>query len=319
MLLTPQNMESLEKCEYIVTEKDKVVEILATCDEILFFDTCLMSKIYLFDRMEDILKYMEEVHSESIVVVFTETLLSELTAYTTGGSVSKKLMRIFQKISVKYQVVYFKEEWLIEWRMQLVDEDISTLNQHFKDIFKKYKSLLPKLDSYADDKSASFYSILFGIENVSASSTFGEEVISTIKSKKKNGDSLAELLVFLCVLYVMDLYENDYGEFSFFFLTADRKAAAKVKALQNHSDLYLRVFAFYTVGVLTKDMMDGGIFANNDEIKEFVMQMLGLHTYHDMLKIRIHRKGALDIREEQISINELVNIMTNESETRILY
>ncbi|MGN0506499.1 MAG: hypothetical protein ACI4FZ_08050 [Lachnospiraceae bacterium] len=164
MLTLPKNYSDLETCEYISTEKNVVIEILSTCEQMIFIDTCIMARIYLKNRIEDIIKYLEVYYSDNLVVVFTETLLCELTPYASGGTISSRLIDIFKKLSQKYKVVLFREEWLGDWRKSIVDEDDTEVNQRFKDTFKRYKALLPRIDKYADEPGQPFHKIKKGKE-----------------------------------------------------------------------------------------------------------------------------------------------------------
>lgn len=319
MLTLPRNYSELATCEYISTEKNVVIEIMSTCEQMIFIDTCIMARIYLKNRIEDIIRYLEVNYSDDLVVVFTETLLCELTPYASGGTISSRLIDIFKKLSQKYKVVLFKEEWLGDWRKGIVDETNTQVNQRFKDAFKKYKAMLPRIDKYANDSSQPFYKILYGIDGADDSDNFISEVIMFIKAKKEKKDSLAELLIFLCALYMMDLYESDYEEKAFCFLTADRRAAARVKELQNHSEQFVRVFGFYTAACIVSHMYEDGVFEEKNAVISFITDIFDLSSENNNFKISIYKPGMLQFVEKEVSPDEFIELIKTEPSLKIIY
>ncbi len=317
MLWSQENYSKLEECEFIETEQEAVLEILTTCEQMVFIDTCMMSTIYRSNRIGDIINYLEECYSEDIVIVFTDTLLYELLAFSNG--VSKNLKKIFKSLNKKYKVVFLDEEWLLNWRKQLVEEDDVVLNQKFKDVFMNYKTSLLKVDKYANDQTQSYYNMLYGTNAVEGSETFISDIISVIKSKKKSGDSLAELLIFLCILYMMDLYETDYEQFAFCFFTADRKAGARVKDLQKRSDMFLRSFEFCTVGHLVHEMYAVGVFDCDESAKSFVKDLLELKTETEKIKVSIYQTGMLEVTEKEYTIDEFIETLKDDSIIKVVY
>ena len=319
MLVLPKNYSVLETCEFISTEKKDVIEIMSTCEQMVFIDTCIMARIYLKNRIEDIIKYLEVYYSDDLVVVFTETLLCELTPYASGGMISCRLVDIFKKLSKKYEGVLFKEEWLGDWRKSIVDEDDTEVNQRFKDTFKRYKALLPRIDAIADEPGQPFHKILYGMDCVDDNNNFISDVIFFIKSKKKKKDSLAELLVFLCALYMMDLYESDYEERAFCFFTADRKAGARVKVLQNHSDRFVRVFGFYTDVCIVSHIYESGLFADKDAAILFVKDVFDLSAANNTFKVSIYKPGMLEITEKELSPDDFIELIKSDSSLKVIY
>lgn len=319
MLVLPKNYSELEACEYIETEKNAVIEVMSTCEQIIFIDACIMARVYIKNRIEDLIKYFEVYYSKDSVIVFTETLLCEMAQCTCGGTINSRLIEIFKKLSQKYTVVLFKEEWLGDWRKGIVDENDLQINQGFKDTFKKYKALLPKIDSNANEPSQPFYKILYGMESVDDNKNFISEVILFVKSKKARKDSLAELLIFLCALYMMDLYESDYEEKAFCFLTADRKAGARVKDLQNHSDRFVSVFGFYTAAYIVSHMYESGLFGDRNAAISFICDILELSVGNNKFKISTYMPGMLQLIEKEVTPDEFVDLLNKEPSLKIIY
>ncbi|MGN0506500.1 MAG: hypothetical protein ACI4FZ_08055 [Lachnospiraceae bacterium] len=118
---------------------------------------------------------------------------------------------------------------------------------------------------------------------------------------------------------MMDLYESDYEEKAFCFLTADRKAGARVKDLQNHSDQFVRVFGFYTAGCIVSHMYESGLFEDKNVAIAFVNDVFGLSEGNNTFKISIYKSGMLQIAEKELSPDDFIELIKNEPSLKVIY
>lgn len=301
----PLNFKDIQN--YLIYKQNEVVNAFFNSDvkKYFFYDTCSILHHSNSKKRQFIINYLVE---KSATIIITRTVLMELTAN------SFKLHSI--------QVEYFKELYESGLKIFLMDEEI------IFNCFKKYLNITiedaNKLLGFAVKEICKFktktkYIINQMTKNMSnkllginpGNTELFTDFFRFARSLKSHGDSLAEELIFICIIVLTRIPMGKY-----FFISDDLNVRYQViiinKYIEKHHKMSVPI-QITTASLLNKMYRDN--FINN---KEDMVEILKSAFKGN---VSIFYVGEYDIEQKYKSFKceEIIDRLLNEKDFRILY
>lgn len=297
----------------LIKETSEVVEKLAIADKIYFYDTCSIIKHSLLNDYNILIEYFRDCTLAKIkVLVITETVMYELTCL--HHKLSKKIVILLKAIDkVGISILLFREEDTKKWIQEFVSLDDVRINQKIVECINNNKAMISRIDMSVSDDKCPCFEELSGSIPVEGNRDIFKEVVEYAKSKKKNGDSLAEQLIVMTVIIMTEYYLGmSYHPIS--IVTNDIKCVTCVSAVQSNNDDFSDVLSIRTPPIIVKKLYE------QNKIKETelldVIQKIG---NDEPMKIKCFRKTAIDVFTRTFTYTEYVDKLLNDSNFIPLY
>lgn len=216
--------------EYVVSDIRKAIDSILVSERVVFLDTGVISRIGKLNWETMGHTYIDAVikntNSANCVFVVTEMILYEIK--DSENNVIQKYNRdfIMNMYRAGYMVVIMREEMTGETLKSYMNTSIAVLNDRFlKRIIDNRPFLRTVVNLLSEDSTRS--EMLTDDYKAPTTSDYIFECISWLKNNKENRDSLAEQIIAMCILMLLDLP----GRSSYVFYTHDNKASVNLKKI----------------------------------------------------------------------------------------
>lgn len=210
--------------DYFITDQHEAVMAILKAENALFLDTGFISRL-------------ANAHSEKIadflkgkcVLVVTEMVIYELSG-KEGSRITAYAKIFFKKISEQgIGLVLLKETTLSSQLGEYISKSAFERNRDFVGLLCKNKAALTSLAQAIENLPAKYQDIFETDYKVPKDADFTTDIIRELVSRKQEKDSLAEELIIVCILLIMELPNSG----KMFFCTHDHASITRFnKAMQ---------------------------------------------------------------------------------------
>ncbi len=210
--------------EYFITDQQDALIAILKAENALFLDTGFISRF-----ANAPLEIMGDFFKEKCVLVVTDLVIYELSE-KDGKRISNHARDFFKRISEQgIKFVLIKEMSLPSQLGEYISKSPLERNRDFVALLCKNKAALSSLAQAIKELTAKYKDILANDYKVPKNASFTTDVIRELVSRKKEKDSLAEELIIVCILLIMELPKGG----KMFFCTHDHASIARFnKAVQ---------------------------------------------------------------------------------------
>lgn len=255
--------------EYFITDQHEVVMAILKAENALFLDTGFISRLAKapLENIGDFIK-------AKCILIVTELVIYELSE-KEEPRISAYSRALFQKISGQgFKLVLLKETTLPSQLGEYISKSAFERNRDFVGLLCKNKAALTSLAQAIENLPAKYQDVLGADYKVPKDADFTTEIIRELVSRKEERDSLAEELIIVCILLIMELPKGG----KMFFCTHDHSSISRLnKAIQtsipNLEDKVSAVSLYSFVAFLIKmRVLDE---SDKEEIATFLKKVYG--------------------------------------------
>ncbi|MTI67413.1 MAG: transposase [Firmicutes bacterium] len=299
----PSNFKEIK--DYITHDKKKVIDFYFDGDKYFFYDTCSILHHSNSSKREYIIKYLKK---KDATIIITRTVLMELTSnYFQIHPIQINFIKELYQSGLK--VLLFDEEFIIDClkeMLNITNEEANLLLGYAIKEVNKSKGIIREI---VDSMEKSFRSKILG--NNPGNVPLYDEFFQYARSKKKQGDSLAEKLMFICIIVLTRIPLGKY-----ILLSDDLRIRSNVISINKYLKDKHKVkepFQLTTPALIYRMYKDSIITLRDD--------MLDILSSSFSGNVNVFYVGEYDIEQEYHSFNkeELIDCLINEKEFRIMY
>ncbi|MBU5485743.1 transposase [Clostridium sp. MSJ-11] len=295
---------------YLVVNKVEVIKCIFNSEKCFFYDTCSIQHHSNSKNRKYIIDYLK---SKNATIILTRTVLMELSPNS------------FEVNEV--QIEYFKELYNNGVKILLFDEEY--VYDCLKEVFSKSNEELNLLLGYAvkevSKHKGKVYQILEGMDTslkvkIKGNNPGKLELFSRFfneaRSNKQEHDSLAEELIFICIIILTSIpYLAD--DIKYIFFSNDLATRSKViqlvdYILKNHNK---REPYQLTTATMVYKMHRESILNSKEEMIEIMSSTYGIGNAN------IYYVGEYDITQVngKFTLEEIVDKIINDNGFKIMY
>ena len=216
--------------EYVEPDISKVINLMLVSEKVVFLDTGVISRIGKLKWETIGHSYIdaiiENTDPTNCVFVITEMVLYEIK--DSGSNAVQKHNRdfIINMYRMGYKVVILREERVGETLNAYINMPVGELNDRFVKRVIDNRPFLRTVVNLISGESK-WSGMLTDDYKAPTKSDYVSECINWLKNNKDNRDSLAEQIIAICVLILLDLPGRSY----YVFYTNDKKASVNFKKI----------------------------------------------------------------------------------------
>ncbi|MDK2984759.1 MAG: hypothetical protein PWQ96_401 [Clostridia bacterium] len=299
----PSNFKDFEN--YLIYKKQEVVDAFFKGEKYFFYDTC---SILHHSNTENRHYIIEFLKSKSATIIITRTVLMELTA---NSSELHQIQINFLKelYDNGLYVLLFDEEIILACLKEILNITIEEANKLLGFAVKevsKFKTKTYEVLNSMDEKVTNKLKSIAPGKSELYSSFFGHA-----RSLKEEGDSMAEELIFICIIVLTKIPLGKY-----ILISDDLRIRHQVISIKEYIKKHHNVSEPYqlTTATLLYKMYKEGIISNRND-------MIDIISKSSNGNINVYFVSEYDIKQEKNSFTaeELVDRLINENEFRIIY
>lgn len=282
------------------TDEEKIKCYLFRTDNLLFLDTCFITHQNCLENVSYSYEILEELCGgtdlKHVLFVVTELVLYEMRDKDKG--INEKSFSYLKGLSeYGFTIVLVKEENILNMVSPYISKSAKEWNYLFWDKLNNSKPYLKRIMCMAD---ACRYEDKFD------SNTFIHNFLCDIKETKKSKDSLAEELIFVYMLFLLELIGNSSRK-HIYFLSDDYPAITKLqKALnitnKNQSGNYEAISSFS----LAQEMVRCEKITSVSKVEAFLIK-----TMSEPFHVLINKQPPYQPTEAIVSAHEVADYVVN--------
>lgn len=216
--------------EFVICDMTEGLKVILRSEKALFLDTGFVSRVGAQEWHaggERIIKEaLGETKPKNSVCIITELVLYELKDSQKDVVQHHNRDLLYRLHESEYRIVILCEEKLAEMTREFLTMNSKEWNTSFVskiDMNKAYLTTIKRLlDMHPSYKGIFDYGYRIPIK-----ATFASELIMWLKDNKKCKDSLAEQIISLCILFLLDLPSKT----EYVLCTKDKNAAVNLRRI----------------------------------------------------------------------------------------
>lgn len=299
----PSNFSEIQN--YIVQEKEKVIEEYYDGENYFFYDTCSILHHSKSVKKNLIIQYLKN-HRATIII--TRTVLMELTS--NNFELHPIQVAFFKELHINgLKILLFNEEFIIDCLKEfsnINNVEANKLLGHAINEVSRSKTAIYDIKNSID---ASFRNKIVG--NNPGNVLLYDDFFRYARSQKTTGDSLAEELMFICIIVLTKIPLGKY-----ILVSDDLRIRSKVIEINNYLLRHHEVKEPFqlTTPALIYRLYKESIVTTSSEMLDI------LNSAFDG-NINVHFISEYDIIQQQgtFTKDELIARLISEKEFRIIY
>lgn len=217
----------LDQISPFVLQGESALKKAATAGELVFLDTCTISRQSSTPKPERWVASLKGFVKERTVIIITALILYELQGGAGLMLNNKKIAYLQLLCDMGFSLVYLAEEELIEAVHMKYECDTDTANKKIAEITFRLAIRFDSLGKILRDSENSMYPAIFQHKIPKNSKYFVSELFQELRKHKNNQDSLAEDVICIVSCYLLDLAQDE-KRYRIHIITEDIKAIAKI-------------------------------------------------------------------------------------------
>lgn len=198
----PSNFNDIK--EYLIYEKVEIIDSFFTGENYFFYDTCSLIHHSNSSKRNYIIQYLK---NKNAIIIITRTVLMELSSndcniHPTQANFIKEL---FQS---GLRVLLFDEEIIVNCLKDMLGSTNEEANLLLGYAIKEVSKFKGAIYQIKNSMERSFSSKLLG--DNPGSTLLYDRFFQYARSQKKQGDSLAEKLIFICIIVLSKMPRGKY-------------------------------------------------------------------------------------------------------------
>lgn len=304
----PSNFDDFK--DYLVCDKVEVLKDILAREKCFFYDTCSIQHHSNSDNRQYIIDYLK---SKKATIILTRTVLMELSANSFDiHLVQIQYFKELHKNGIK--VVLFNEEYVYDCLKEVFNKNNEELNLLLGHAVKEISKHKGKTYQILNDMDKDLAIKIKGSNPGKSQlfTTFFEEA----RSKKEEHDSLAEELIFICIIILTSIpYLSDNIKYIFF--SNDLATRTKMIALVEYIFKHHRKKESYqlTTATMVYKMYKENILINKEKMVEI------MRSTYSLSNANIYYVGEYDITlvSGKFTCEEIVDKIIDEKDFKIMY
>lgn len=296
----PNNIEDIRR--FCIHEKQDVITKTLTAKALFIYDTCSIMHHANAQNIESISNYIK-VHMGTVLI--TKTVLLELSSSDNHGNILEKNINFLKQLSdYGIDIIIFEEELCYDCIKFSYSYNVDEINEQLKYSIRFIKRFQGTIAQYIDSLLQKDRIALLNGESDREEIT---QFFAKIRKTKKSQDSLAEELIFLMIILLQGIINE------VIFVSDDFRSSDKFLQLTDYiQEHYNRkgIYVYTTAVLFYKSVRENII--NSEEGKSLLEC-----TYRDKIKMYATDKHDLKIKKKELSIEEFIKIINEDSEFRI--
>lgn len=260
-------------------EQEQVMKKIVRAETVFFLDTCFITRACCLKK-QDIQDGFETMaggkEEKKLVLVVTELVLYELKD-SQEDKLQEKPQKFFEELAgMGFCLVLLKEQCICECMRKYSSYETKQWNQYFAGLLSKNVAALSKLSSVVkNDEKMPYQGLLEWDFKVPGESEFIKNVIVHIKERKNAKDSLAEELMCICILFLMEVTRK-LKEKRVIVCTNDMPAMSRMrKAVKASYPVSKISVGMMHTGALIHFLVQKGIMCQKAEIETALKTTMG--------------------------------------------
>lgn len=299
----PSNFAEIEN--YLSYEKEEVIDLFFAGDNYYFYDTCSLIHHSNSAARNYILQYLKD---KEAIIIITRTVLMELS--TNCSEIHPTQVNFIKELyDSGLKVLLFAEEFIVDCLKEILNitnEDANLLLGYAIKEVSKFKSTIYQIKNSMEN---TFRGKLLG--NSPGSILLYEQFFQYARSQKNQGDSLAEKLIFICIIVLTKIPRGKY-----ILVSDDLNIRAQVIGINEYlQDMHqLKAPLQLTTPALVYKMYKKSVITNRDDLLAILSAAFSGNIY-------VFYIGEYDIKIEYSSFTKegLIDRLLNEEEFRIMF
>ncbi|MDK2820870.1 MAG: hypothetical protein PWP31_835 [Clostridia bacterium] len=300
----PSNFKDFEN--YLIYKKQEVIDAFFKGKKYFFYDTC---SILHHSNTENRYYIIEFLKSKSAIIIITRTVLMELTA--NSFELHQVQINFLKELYDNgLCILLFNEEIILACLKKILNITIEEANKLLGFAVKevsKFKTKTYEVLNSMDKRVANKLKSLEPGKTELYSNFFGYA-----RSLKEEGDSLAEELIFICIIVLTKIPSGK----KYILISNDLRIRHQVISIKEYIKKHHNVSEPYqlTTAALLYKMYKEGIISNRND-------MIDIISKSSNGNINVYFVSEYDIKQEKDSFTaeELVDRVISENEFRIIY
>ncbi len=297
--------KSMPTC--VVFDQEKSCESILSARAVVFLDTCFLSaaKFYTEHIIRDTLSMVtEKVNKRQVVFVLTELVIYEARDPRNNKiqSFVTDVISILDKMG--FPVVVLNEENVCGNMAEYFSRGMDWWNELLITRLRENKPYLSKLVGVIhSDKSGILSDNLELNATQLKDSKLIEKVISQLKERKSDGDSLAEELICIIIFFVFECFMNAPKK-KVVFCSLDNQALARLRMVISNS--YGKAACFENIHLFsfTQYMVRAGIITDKQKAKSILSK-----TMPDNIRVVEKKELPFCENEQMLSLSGIIDGM----------
>ncbi len=292
--------------DYLIHEKEEVVNSFLCGVNYFFYDTCSIQHHSNSENRGYIIEYLA---SKKATIILTRTVLMELSPNTS--TIHRTQIQYFKELHNRgLKVLLFNEEYTFACLRECFNIPLAELNALLGFAVREISSYKTKI-----------YEIMNAIDSRTAINIKGnrperKELFSRFfteaRARKEEGDSLAEELMFICIIILTKIPSQS----RFVFFSNDLSARAKVIALNEYIYRHHEKKEPYqlTTAAMVYKMFHNNILKNWDQLLEI------MHKTYTSGRAKIFYVGEFDLKQQTGTYDseEVVKRIVEDNEFKVI-
>ncbi|MBE5860018.1 MAG: hypothetical protein E7301_07830 [Butyrivibrio sp.] len=297
--------DSLPSC--ILKDQRIVCEKIISSKRVVFLDTCFMSSLKFYEEqtLKESLSALFEGHDKDKVVF----VISELVIYEARDPRNNKIQVYVSDIisilnEMKFAVVVLKEESFCELASEYFARGMEWWNNIFITRLRENKPYLTKLFGVIRSDNDCILSEKLELSAAKMKDPkMIEQVISQLKERKSDKDSLAEELICIVIFFILECF-MDAPKKMVLFCSVDNQALARIRMSVSNSYSKEACFENLHLFSLTQYMVKAGVLSDKRKVKTILSK-----TMPNTIKVIEKKDLPFCENEEILSLTEIVEGM----------
>lgn len=301
----------------IILDLEKEIKDIAIMDQVqavkelirtpisFFLDTCFVSRNSLYKDDTKIISLFKKIAAEKpgkrVLVIVTSLVLYEMR--DSGNKLSRYSKQLFNVMhDAGVTIAYLREEAIAKEIAEYTRLSPAELNKLFVKRLCENKANLTMLKSiiYSDEKLRKIYEVEY---KASSSSEFIAGFLSQVKEKKENEDSLAEELISLVIILLLELPNNR----EYVLCTNDLAAIARFnKSICTSAPSTRHRVSAMSAFTATQAMIEHGIVKEDD--KDNLRKVLTACVGENVIVVEV-KESPYHPTEIRLNVQELLEGM----------
>ncbi len=296
----PNNIEEIRK--FCIYEKQDVLTKTSEAKAIFMYDTCSIIHHANAQKIESISNYIKKHMG---IVLITKTVLVELSSSDNGGNILEKNVNFLRNLNgFGIDIIIFEEELCYDCIKFSFSYTLNDINEKMKYAICFTKGFQGAIAQYIDILPQKERIALLHGESSREPIT---EFFTKIRKRKTPQDSLAEELIFLMIILLQGIINEVV------FLSDDFKSSDKFLQLTDYIQKHYnrKGIHMYTTAVLYYKQVRENIIDLEEGRKLLEC------TYSNNIKMYASDKNDFKVEKKELSIEEFIKIINEDSEFRI--
>lgn len=304
----PSNFDDIK--QYTIQGKTEVVKEILSSEKCFFYDTCSIQHHSNSQNRSYIIEYLK---SKKATIILTRTVLMELSP--NSFNIHPIQIQYFKELyDSNIKIIILNEEYVYDCLKEVFNynnKELNLLLGHAVNEISKHKGKTYKILNEME-RSLAIKIKGFNPGNAQLFTTFFKEA----RAQKEEADSLAEELIFICIIMLTSIpYLSDNVKYIFF--SNDLLSRSKVIPLVDYIYKYYGKREPYqlTTAAMVYKMYRENILIDKEKLLEIMRCTYGSNN------VSIYYVGEYDLKQinEKFSSEKIVDRIMSDKEFKLMY